>query len=483
MRVVKKRLLNLVFLAAAGALAGFLLFWQVQSSDEEQKAKEEQAKVLDIAAPDDVQALRLETPKGTFVLTRQTGVDGASSWQIKEPLVTAAEDSTIDGIVRALVELRRSGVVGKKDPNGHVMPPKELFLFALEPPRIKVTLTDKAGVDHVLLVGKKNTFDGTIYVKRQDAPDVMQVPGNLEYQVDRDLYALRDKRVAVFEPEAVEKMVVERPKGEGNYTVERKGEGFWLRSPLDVAADSAQVEGALSALANIRARSFETEKATPDNLARWGLDKPSVRVQLFLKGRDEPLVILLNEQKIGDTTRYSAMQEGEHPILELGSEWAFKKVALTPASLRDLRVLVFDRDAVTKLTLARADSTVVLEKRDDPQKERGTWTVASQDGVKAQDATVTGLLYRLSSLKARRVASEDVTAQKLAGFGLDPPDVTITLAGKDGAAMGSVAFSKDKDGERFAHASDSQRVDVVDASIVNDFSFDAKDYVQAAKPE
>ncbi|HET6345987.1 MAG TPA: DUF4340 domain-containing protein, partial [Myxococcota bacterium] len=341
MTMVQKRLMSLGFLLVLGAGVAGLVWWQEQQGSAEDAAKESAQRLFTHDTTDAVVSLELTTPAGTFKL-RHVGA-GETGWELMEPVATLAEATTVDGMVQAAMELKRTSRVGgggpTDDPRHSVPAVTDLTLFGLEPPRYTLTLVDKEGVRESLRVGKKSGFSGALYVKREGSADVALVDGGFEYQVDKDLYKLREKRAAVFDIGQVKSVAVAPQKGPA-YRIERQGSDFVLTAPEAVPADEGQVNGILSALAGLRAKVFVAEAADPGVLRHTGLETPRFRVEVALQDPNAaPIVLRLGEVQVDRETHSFAMQEGVHPVVELGSDWALKKLGTDPKELRDMHVL------------------------------------------------------------------------------------------------------------------------------------------------
>jgi hypothetical protein len=228
----------------------------------------------------------------------------------------------------------------------------------------------------------------------------------------------------------------------------------------------------LSALANVRAKEFVSEKATAEELEQYSLDHPTVRVELTVDGTTAEL--WLTRQRVGKESLYYATRAGEYPILQLGSDWVLAKVDVGLDTVRDEHVLRFDRDGVRTLTLVRGDTRLVFARGRDEKDSGDDWRMLQPEPGDADDPVVAGILYQLWSLKAKSIIKEQAAAEDLSTAGLEPPEIEITIGATDGTPMGVLRLSAEKDGERLASA--GQRIDLVDASAIDDLSFSSADY-------
>jgi hypothetical protein len=478
MTLIQRRLTGLGVFVLVGGLGALLVLWQVRRSDSQSQEKNAAQKILRLDKVDSVRSIVLVTPTARFVLVRQAPT-GETAWKLTSPIETLAEKSGVDGLLGQLSELRRSREVGEAQDDGRVIPPADLKLFELAPPRFTVAITTDDGVTEELHVGKKSSFDGSVFVTVEGKAEVSVVPGALEYQVDKDLFKLREKRLVIFEANDATRLVVTHvdaaAKKPQSYVVKRSGEDWLFEAPRLMPADPTQLSGILSALAGARAKSFVSERATAQELKRFRLDLPTAKVEVTTK-EEAPLVLLFSEVKTGDSTTYYATRGVDQPILELSSEWPFKKAVSNVDDLRDKRVLKMDRDAVRKLTLTKGETKLSFERRRDTDKDRDTWTMTEPFVRPVSDATLTGLIYNLGNLRGEHVLSWEATDSEWAEAGLDKPELQIAV-GRDGdERMTTLLVAGIRDGGRIAASTQSRRIDLVDAARIADISFNPDDY-------
>jgi len=474
MTLVQRRLLGLVATLGVAAAAGAVVWWQGRALEASVGDDAARARVLRLTDAKAVRRVELTTPAGSFTLVREGTAQGASAWTLEKPLHTAADASAVDGLLGELVELKRTSTLGDKDEK--IVADKALF--GLAPARFTVTLSTGEGAGETLLAGKKNSFDGSLYVQRQGDKAVLLVPGALEYRLDEDLFKLRDKRVLAFDAPDVLGLDV-TVDGKPAYALERAGNDDWkLTSPRAVAADGVAVQGLLSALSSASATRFVTEQGTAVELAKVGLARPKAAVTLRLR-QGAPRTALFSEvTEAGVKKYYATPGGGPSPVVELSSNWVLDKVAVDPDTLRDKRTLPFARDDVATLTVQGGDKTLAFARQTVDGAEH--WSLTAPEKAKAQDATLAGLLYRLWNLKAKRIVSEKVAPAELAKLGLDRPALRVTLAKGDGAALGTLRFGKVEGDDQYAMAEGSTRVDLVDAAVARDIPLDPANYKEEA---
>ncbi len=466
MTLVQKRLLGMGALVAASVAAAYVVYWSDERAEADKKADAAEKKVMTFANTSQVREIELSGEKGSYRLVYEALADGSSRWLITEPVRTAAEASTVDGLLDALAALSRTGKVEGEGA-------KELSLFGLDHPRYLLTIKDAAGKSETLLAGKKNSFDGSLYVKHPDDAFVSLVGGGLEYQLEKDLFGLRDKNLVTFKSDEVTKLSVSLSQKRPGYSLEKR-DGIWmLTDPKETPADSVQVSAMLSALSSVAAKGFVVESQTPVDLKAAQLDRPEADVRLALPSGELRLLFSQVEQgKQGESARYYATVAGGGPILELSSDWALGKLRLKAEDLRDRHVAIFDRQSVGTLELEKNGVRLSFTRK--PEGDGETWEMTAPEQHKAQDATLAGLVYRLWSMKAKHVAVEKAGDKELKDAGLDAPVATVVLKRPDGTPLVRFAFGKQEGENQLVTA--GTRIDVVDKSLLEEISTNVTDY-------
>jgi len=149
------------------------------------------------------------------------------------------------------------------------------------------------------------------------------------------------------------------------------------------------------------------------------------------------------------------------------------------------KLVALKRDAVTGITLAYPDRTIVLEKTD------GHWRITQPVTADADDPVVNNMVTAVAEADVSRTL--DDVGDKLASYGLAPPEATITLTVKDGSVppikigkatqVGSAAYLQKGDDPKvyigtmaFQSAMKKQVKDLRDKSLVTFEDQDVKKF-------
>jgi hypothetical protein len=210
-----------------------------------------------------------------------------------------AESSIVDGMERKLKELSFSDLVTKK----------EFYeRFDLSDDRaIRVTVRKKGKILRELLIGKKSTAGESAYVKFPNEKEVYLAGGNLAFEFDRTVDALRSKSLLSATIDTIESISV-KYKGD-SYTLAHESapapaesrdkktpvpspEMKWVLKGSPVEADQNKAREFASEFANITAQSF-----IPEADVKKKTGTPQCEITVKAAGKETSLRIYAKEGK------------------------------------------------------------------------------------------------------------------------------------------------------------------------------------------
>ena len=123
-------------------------------------------------------------------------------------------------------------------------------------------------------------------------------------------------------------------------------------------------------------------------------------------------------------------------LLVLGGYVYFVEVPREKKTAEEKKLLTFDKEAVSELTLTYPDRTLTLKKSD-----VGKWRITQPVEADADETTVKNLINAIADAEVKRTLDE--TPQDLAVYGLTTPVVKAKLVLKDGKNFPLISFGKD----------------------------------------
>ncbi|HWN93299.1 MAG TPA: DUF4340 domain-containing protein, partial [Verrucomicrobiae bacterium] len=394
-----------------------------------------------------VTAVDLDLDGSRMTLEAQEG----GKWKIAKPGPYPADADVVADALDKLAGAKVKEFVGQ---------PRPLGPYGLDKPS-SVTIwlgKDKDRTSKTLLFGKVDKAKKGVYVERQGEPEVLMTADEVWDKLPRTVAAARDKVVFTYAYDKVSR--VELDHARGKVTLERDGITWKITAPEALAADTGVVNGLLWRLRDLRASGFLDESAS--GIARY-LAKPAVTVRIWEEGAKEPRTFLLTlskDLKAGDATGVAATA-GQGPVVMVEAK-AVTDLEKTATDLRDKTVVAsFDMKEVKRVRVVAGDKRLVVEKRGED-----SWRVVEGGKGAAKELKVTGLLLALRALRWKDIAAPDASqGQK---FGLDKPEVEVTVLKGDGTEMAKLVIGRSEDKAAYVQSKSVPGVYVVDPTTLDE---------------
>jgi hypothetical protein len=377
------------------------------------------------------------------------------AWSLVAPVAAKAESRAVDDFLASLAALR---VEREIDPN-----PAKPSDFGLAPPAAEIAFKAK-GQEHGIRLGAKSPTGIWVYAQEAAKPAVVLVPDSLLRDAQKSAADFRDRAVLAFEQRNVKGLEV-HPRQGSPLSAQLKGTDEWqVTAPVAVPADREGISTLLETLRAARIKEFVTD--SPQAPKEYGLDQP-LRVILWLGEEKERVSKTLRlGRAVPDKKAAYAQREGE-PTVFLVEETLLKAVPTSVAGLRDKTVLAFDRTKVERMELESPKGKVTLA------AEGGAWRITAPVTLPADDTIMSQLLWKVRDLRAKEFVAHDA---KLGRFGLDRPQVRLTLWEQEAKDPKTLLLALGKDREQaYAAVGGGGPIVVVDGKVVEELSRSPQD--------
>jgi hypothetical protein len=342
--------------------------------------------------------------------------------------------------------------------------PQDLAKYGLNPPRWRLTFfigDDRA--EKSLLLGDEDTAKSGLNAKRGATDTVFLLESKLLEKLPKDPSDWRDRAIMVLKRDDIERVEIR----DGDSVVEvacvencgKIPDDRWqIRQPLVAKADAVKVRTLLRNLEELKAKSFVAEAAT--DLTPYGLDHPAVQIHIWLKGKSEPVRVLLGGEDADKGGRYAKL--AERPAVYLIDAKDSGDLVKTAPELRDLKLLAFKARDVRKIEVSQPDATVVLE------GDGETWNQVKPTKAKLEGYKVRSLLWKLEDLEFKQEWPATAVAPDV--HGLEQPVATVTLWVEGGKKLETLKLGKKLEGKEWVYAQtdSSPMLYAVDAKILSD---------------
>ena len=240
-----------------------------------------------------------------------------------------------------------------------------------------------------------------------------------------------DKVLQDFDRDEVIGIVIERDSG--RLRLEKVGEAWRLREPVDFAADESAVSSTLGTLANLEAeRRLAADEVDP---AAYGLDDPSIEIRLRTRDGIETVVEVGNEIPLG--SKRALRLAGTDEIV-VAPGWFVSDIEREVDDWRSREVVEISEDRVASIDIGAGEDRIrAVRLHDrwqllDPVKDLG-----DRDHLRS-------LVSDLGSLRIEEFLDDPVDP---ADLGLEAPEYEITLIRTDGGEPLRLDLGSTREGE------------------------------------
>jgi hypothetical protein len=255
----------LVLLVLALGLGAYIYFVESKREPGDAIAKKDKLFTIESGKIEEIEVRRAG---GETARLKKSGDD----WQIVGPETILADTAAASTIASTLESLEAQRTIDEN--------PASVKEYELDPPRFSVAFK-AAGESamHTLNVGAKTPTGGDLYARVEGQPKVVLISAYVEDSLNRSAFDLRDKAVLKFSRDGVDTLVLEAA---GQPTIEfaRKADVWRLAKPVDAKAAFTPVDGIVGQVFQARMKSLESSAPSPEDIKKFGFDKPQARVTL-----------------------------------------------------------------------------------------------------------------------------------------------------------------------------------------------------------
>lgn len=211
-----------------------------------------------------------------------------SNWSIIRPISVAADSSVVEGLLKTLSHLRPDRRFSETG--------NDLKAFGLDSPRTKLGFLQE-GKWFEIQIGNQTPMGNATYVKGSHSPDLFLVDEFTVKELDRDLLALREKRIFSLPLDRVGILEI-KGKTRG-FSLEKGSQGWTIKGLPGKKLDTSKVEAFISELLWVKAKGFSRSGAE-DPVK--GLKTFRVQIRLSTIGKEvkeETLILGQEDSGIG----------------------------------------------------------------------------------------------------------------------------------------------------------------------------------------
>jgi Domain of unknown function (DUF4340) len=408
---------------------------------------------------------KLDVRRGKQSLTLKQDKEG---WKLVAPVETKVDGGKVHQLADALGRLEVLDYVNDE-------PAKEQLdsLYGLgETAALVVTVTfkDASKPARTLRLGKARDMKPSFFGKLDDGASVFVVDANLHAQLDRDSLAYLPAELWQMPPDKVAGVRIKK-EGQDEVALKRDGQKWQITAPFDAPAQPVLAEQMAHALAAVRCESHTVHEAK--ELGAYGLDNPALTFLVTDTDGNQHTLLLGKPVEKDNGSRYAKLAD-QPGVCVIGPQLV--AAADRPAlELLDPSLLRLAPAKVERITTKSGDRTLTLERKGDD------WQVLNAPGspFSADKDAMSDKQFPWANLNAVKFADYGGKVD-WAKYGLDKPEVVVTITVKDDAKEHTIELGKhvaDQNSPRYARVDHGQGVALLAGNVSQTLARSYLDYV------
>ena len=254
---------TLILVVVLAGLGGYIYFVDSKRPAAGAEGSSETKEKLFTVDSGKVNELRITTQGQTSLLKKE-----GDGWKMYEPTQIDADPPEVISVATALGGVEIVRVIDENATN--------LEQFGLANPAITVEYKAEGGASGKLRLGNKNATQGEMYALKNDEKRVLLVSAYQETSFNRTPFDLRDKKILKFDRDKADSLVLVKDKN--SIEMSRSGSEWKVTKPVPSRSDYTAIEGFLTRISSANMSKMVDEN--PKDLAKYGLDKPTMTVTI-----------------------------------------------------------------------------------------------------------------------------------------------------------------------------------------------------------
>ncbi len=414
---------------------------QGPDDDKDKKDKKDKVLVFDKAKATSIRIERLGGEKLTLVKQ-------GDFWRLSVPFDVPASATEVDSLLAGFEGLEVQDSVTDK--------PEALQPFGLDPPKTTASVTLAEGASVSVVLGDSTPDGSAVYALRPGESKLFTIASFQSGALDKKPFDLRDRDLLHVARDNVRTLDVSGP--EGPFSLARDERGEWrIVKPVKTQAGRWSVDSLLSLLEALRMESVAAESA--QDLEPFGLEPPARTVGVGLADGST------RRLEIGSATpdkKYHA-REAQSRLVAVIAGALVEDLAKGVAELRSKRLLdvsTYDVEALDGKAGGKDFKYARSGEKDKDGVETFKWKRTAPEAKDVETTKLEELLFKLTGLEVQQFVDAPAT---LATYGLDAPELTLTLHQGAGKPELSLNVGR-KDGRVWARRAGDDAVLALDAA-------------------
>ena len=425
----------------AAVFLGLVLYYFFVDLPAEQKEKteQEQAEKLIPLEAEKVVEFSL-TGKGEHIALKR---EALHNWKLTLPFSASGDSTEAEAFISEIAGLKKTRTVEEH--------PKDLSIYGLSSPFLKIHFKFENKKEETLLIGNESPLGGHLYFKRGSQSAVMMAASS-QSSFEKSIYSFRDKTLLNFNTSSIQHIQILREKNP--LELKKTGEVWRISGDIRAQGDKDAIMNFLQAIQFSRVTEFVDE--APESMEPYGLNPP--KLKLVLDFDDGSQTLSLGNLKEGKG--YFGRINDSKNIILVGTR-LFEVLSKKTVDFLDKTLFEFEEKEILQLSLQSKSETIrVIRDKND------SWNIQSPIKTAADLSTVNSLLFDLKEAQITKYIKISMDTPE--SFGLDNPQKSFSLKIKNSKNWTLQLGNQSADGQQiFAQWTGQQTVFSISKEVVD----------------
>mgnify|MGYP006094798829 CR=1 FL=1 len=425
----------------AAVFLGLVLYYFFVDLPAEQKEKNEQEQAEKLIPLEAEKVVEFSlTGKGEHIALKR---EALHNWKLTLPFSASGDSTEAEAFISEIAGLKKTRTVEEH--------PKDLSIYGLSSPFLKIHFKFENKKEETLLIGNESPLGGHLYFKRGSQSAVMMAASS-QSGFEKSIYSFRDKTLLNFNTSSIQHIQILREKNP--LELKKTGEVWRISGDIRAQGDKDAIMNFLQAIQFSRVTEFVDE--APESMEPYGLNPP--KLKLVLDFDDGSQTLSLGNLKEGKG--YFGRINDSKNIILVGTR-LFEVLSQKTVDFLDKTLFEFEEKEILQLSLQSKSETIrVIRDKND------SWNIQSPIKTAADLSTVNSLLFDLKEAQITKYIKISMDTPE--SFGLDNPQKSFSLKIKNSKNWTLQLGNQSADGQQiFAQWTGQQTVFLISKEVVD----------------
>ena len=388
----------------AAVFLGLVLYYFFVDLPAEQKEKTEQEQAEKLIPLEAKKVVEFSlTRKGEHIALKR---EALHNWKLTLPFFASGDSTEAEAFISEIAGLKKTRTVEEN--------PKDLSIYGLSSPFLKIHFKFENKNEETLLIGNESPLGGHLYFKRKSQPAVMMAASS-QSGFEKSIYSFRDKTLLNFNTGSIQRIQIIREKNPLEF---KKTDEVWgISGDIRAQGDKDAVMNFLQAIQFSRVTEFIDED--PDSLELYGLNPPKLKLVLDFDGESQTLSL----GNLKEGKGYFGKINDSKNIILVGTK-VFEVLSQKTVEFLDKTLVEFEEKEILQLSLQSKSETIRVTR-----DKNDSWNIQSPIKSASDLSTVNSLLFDLKEAQITEYIK--ISMETPESFGLDNPQKSFSLKMKN----------------------------------------------------